>query len=307
VLIDRTHRPWLFLTITALAMGGISYAAYSMLAVNGPSGGSPVGLIFASLGSALMLFAGLLGARKKLMLWRVGRASSWMRGHLWLGFLSFVFILFHSAFSFGAGALTRVLMVIFSVVTISGLFGAVLQHFMPRMMTERVPMETVYEQIDRVRLQLVDEAESIVKDICSALLGELSLAGEKKRGMAASAGTRGGLTYASGLGANERAGDALSDFFQKQVRSFLLHERGSKVALADLGQATVLFSQLRLLIPGELWPKLADLESICQEKRNLDRQRWMHQLLHGWLLVHIPASYAVLLLGVIHAVYALRY
>jgi hypothetical protein len=33
----------------------------------------------------------------------------------------------------------------------------------------------------------------------------------------------------------------------------------------------------------------------------------MHRLLHGWLLVHVPLSYAVLLLGAIHAVVALRY
>ena len=33
----------------------------------------------------------------------------------------------------------------------------------------------------------------------------------------------------------------------------------------------------------------------------------MHRLLHGWLLVHIPLSYALILLGAIHAVMALRY
>ena len=305
--IDRTHRPWFLLTIALLVVGGVAYAIYSSLSVNGPSGGSAVGLIFASIGSAMMLFAGLLGARKKMMLWRVGRASSWMRGHLWLGFLSFVFILFHSAFSFGAGSLTRVLMILFAVVTISGLFGAVLQHYMPRMMTERVPMETIYEQIDRVRVQLLDEADGIVKDLGSALVGELTLAGETQRAAAASAGTRGGLTYGSGLGANERAGNAIADFFQKQVRPFLLQTRVSSMELADQGQATALFGQLRVLVPSELWPKLSDLESICQEKRELDRQCRMHKLLHGWLLVHIPASYAVLLLGAIHAVYALRY
>jgi hypothetical protein len=30
-------------------------------------------------------------------------------------------------------------------------------------------------------------------------------------------------------------------------------------------------------------------------------------VLHGWLLVHVPLSYAVLLLGAAHAVIALRY
>jgi hypothetical protein len=33
----------------------------------------------------------------------------------------------------------------------------------------------------------------------------------------------------------------------------------------------------------------------------------MHRLLHGWLLVHVPLSYAVLLLGAIHGFTALRY
>jgi hypothetical protein len=307
VLIDRSHRPWFLFTVVSLAVGAAVYALYKSLSVAGPSGGSALGIIYGSMGSAFMLFAGLLGARKKLMLWRVGRASSWMRGHLWLGFLSFPFILFHSAFSLGAGTLTRTLMWLFIVVFVSGLFGAVLQQYMPRMMTERVPMETIYEQIDRVRLQLVDEAETIAKDLRSALLGDLSLAGERQRAIAASAGTRGNLTVASGLGANERAERAVADLFVNSVRPFLLQRRGPKPAMADRAQASALFAQLRVLVSRDLWPKLEDLENICEEKRELDRQRRMHDVLHGWLLVHIPASYALLLLGAVHAVYALRY
>jgi hypothetical protein len=33
----------------------------------------------------------------------------------------------------------------------------------------------------------------------------------------------------------------------------------------------------------------------------------MHKILHGWLMIHIPASWALLVLGGIHAVIALRY
>jgi hypothetical protein len=62
-----------------------------------------------------------------------------------------------------------------------------------------------------------------------------------------------------------------------------------------------------VLVPQELWPKLEDLANICEERRQLERQRRMHDVLHGWLLVHIPTSYALLLLGAVHAVYALRY
>jgi hypothetical protein len=307
VLIDRSHRPWFFFSLAALAVAGIGYAIYSSMSVRGPSGGSAVGLIYGSVGYALMLFAGLLGLRKKFPIMRVGRTTTWMRGHLWLGLLSFPLILFHAAFSLGAGALTRALMVLFIIVVLSGLLGAILQHFIPRLMTERVQLETIYEQIDSVRVQLLEEAEKIVADLSSALEGDLSSIGEKQRAVAASAGTRGGLTVASGLGASDRTNDIVREFFRTEVRPFLLQTSSRPGPLADKDQASGMFGQLRVQTPRNLWPKLEDLENLCDEKRGLDRQRRMHHFLHGWLLVHIPLSYALLALGAIHAVFALRY
>ena len=307
MLIDRSHRPWFIFSLAALAVAGIGYAIYSSMSVRGPNGGSAVGLIYGSIGYALMLFAGLLGLRKKFPIMRVGRTTTWMRGHLWLGLLSFPLILFHAAFSLGAGALTRALMVLFIIVVVSGLLGAVLQHFIPRLMTERVQLETIYEQIDSVRVQLLEEAEKIVADLSSALEGDLSSIGEKQRAVAASAGTRGGLTVASGLGASDRTNDIVREFFRAEVRPFLLQTSSRPGPLADKDQASGMFGQLRVQTPRNLWPKLEDLENLCDEKRGLDRQRRMHHFLHGWLLVHIPLSYALLALGAIHAVFALRY
>jgi hypothetical protein len=307
VLIDRSHRPWFFFSLAALAVAGLGYAIYSSMSVRGPSGGSAVGLIYGSVGYALMLFAGLLGLRKKFPIMRVGRTTTWMRGHLWLGLLSFPLILFHAAFSLGAGALTRTLMALFIIVVLSGLLGAILQHFIPRLMTERVQLETIYEQIDSVRVQLLEEAEKIVADLSSALEGDLSSIGEKQRAVAASAGTRGGLTVASGLGANDRTNDIVREFFRAEVRPFLLQTSSRPGPLADKDQASGMFGQLRVQTPRNLWPKLEDLENLCDEKRGLDRQRRMHHFLHGWLLVHIPLSYALLALGAIHAVFSLRY
>lgn len=307
MLIDRSHRPWFIFSLAALTVAGIGYAIYSSMSVRGPNGGSAVGLIYGSIGYALMLFAGLLGLRKKFPIMRVGRTTTWMRGHLWLGLLSFPLILFHAAFSLGAGALTRALMVLFIIVVVSGLLGAILQHFIPRLMTERVQLETIYEQIDSVRVQLLEEAEKIVADLSSALEGDLSSIGEKQRAVAASAGTRGGLTVASGLGASDRTNDIVREFFRAEVRPFLLQTSSRPGPLADKDQASGMFGQLRVQTPRNLWPKLEDLENLCDEKRGLDRQRRMHHFLHGWLLVHIPLSYALLALGAIHAVFALRY
>lgn len=253
-----------------------------------------------------MLFAGLLGARKKFPILRVGRAQAWMRGHLWLGTISFPLILFHAGFRFGFG-LTNILMWIFLVVFLSGIFGAVLQHYMPRLTTERIPMETIYEQIGRVRTQLVDEAEGLVKEASAALTGNLAQASVEQRAAAAGAGTIGGLTVASGLQVNEEADIELRQFFQQEMRPFLERSGSGKLAVADPASSNAKFQRLRVLLPSTLHPIVADLENICEEKRELDTQTRYHRVLHGWLLVHIPLSYALLLLGAVHAVEALRY
>ena len=230
-----------------------------------------------------------------------------MRGHLWLGLLSFPFILFHSGFSLGAAPLTRTLMVLFIIVIASGILGAVLQEFIPRVMTSRVPMETVYEQIDHVCEQLLEEARASANDLCSALEGNLEHADQQQRAEAASAGTMGGVTFASAIGADEHFAAALRSFFDVEIKPYLVQQGGRNRALADKERTSAMFQQFRVLCPQDFWPRLNDLENICGEKRELDRQRVLHQVLHGWLLVHIPASYALLLLAAVHAVVALRY
>jgi hypothetical protein len=306
VLIDSTHRKWFLGSMVGLAVATAVYIPYSQHSPQGPKGGSALGLTYGIAGFLFMLFAGLLGARKKVPVWRVGRAQSWMRGHLWLGFLSFPLILFHGGFHFG-GPLTRMLMWLFVFVWVSGILGAALQHFMPRYQTAQLPMETIYEQIDRVRGQLAEEAGKLVEETCSALEGEVSRASERQRAMSASAGTQGGLTVASGLQANQQVSTQLRQFLDEEMRPYL--ERAGTHAL-NLGkeiQAQKMFQQFRVLLPPELHSNLDDLENICEEKRQLDKQSRLHKILHGWLLVHIPLSYALLLLGAVHAVVALKF
>ena len=64
---------------------------------------------------------------------------------------------------------------------------------------------------------------------------------------------------------------------------------------------------MRTTLPPVLQETVNELEAICDERRQLADQKRMHHVLHGWLLVHVPLSYATLLLGALHAVIALRY
>jgi len=66
-------------------------------------------------------------------------------------------------------------------------------------------------------------------------------------------------------------------------------------------------SGLRTLLPAAGHAALEDLSDICDEARQLRRQELLHHWLHDWLLLHIPLSLALILLGAVHAVMALHY
>src|SRR6185437_15040353 len=162
--IDSTHRPWFWATLTALAALTGSYILYGAMSGGERSGGSVPGLLYGIAGYGLMIYAALLGVRKKVPVWRVGRAQTWMRGHLWLGFLTLPLILFHCGFVW-KGPLASVLMILLFATVGSGVLGAALQHFIPSMMTRAVPLETIYEEIPHIRRQLCEEADALAGSI----------------------------------------------------------------------------------------------------------------------------------------------
>src|SRR5208282_1587582 len=165
---DRTQRGWAVVSLGTLAASSIGYVAYAHLAPAGPRGGSAVGLAFGIVGFAFMMLAALLGARKRVPTWRIGRAQAWMRGHLWLGLMSLPLILFHGGFHFG-GTLTRVLMWLLIITVGSGLYGAALQNYVPQMMTSDAPLETIYDEIGNVRKSLRMEADRIIESVCGSM------------------------------------------------------------------------------------------------------------------------------------------
>src|SRR5712664_4234981 len=184
--LDRTQRGWAIVSLAIFSVSAMVYVFYALNAPQGPRGGSTIGLVFGSIGFAFMLFAAFLGARKRVPTWRIGRAQAWMRGHLWLGFLALPMILFHGGFHFG-GTLTRVLMWLLIITVLSGVFGAALQHFVPRAMTFDVPLETIYDEIGRVRMLLREEADCSIEFLCGnlGLMNRLDEEGQRAGGFTA--------------------------------------------------------------------------------------------------------------------------
>jgi hypothetical protein len=312
--IDASQRHWAIASAIILLLSAAAYHVYVYNSAVGARGGSPAGLAFGVLGFAFMLFAALLGARKRVPVWRLGRAQTWMRGHLWLGLLSLPIILFHGGFHFG-GTLTRVLMGLLIITVVSGLFGAALQHYIPRVMTADVPFETIYDEIGNVRNLLLEEADRSMEALCGSLgfrkssPEEIQRAGgfTAMRPMAAATGGAAVAAAAEILLLTEEESAPLRRFYLHEMRPLLQRPSERRLLLSDATKAQAGFGGLRTLLPARAHATIDDLQDICEEARQLQKQQRLHHWLHLWLLVHIPISLALIVLGAVHAVMALKY
>ena len=144
-------------------------------------------------------------------------------------------------------------------------------------------METIYEEIGHVRAQLLEEAEELVKQATTVTPKA-----------AASGATE--IAETTAVAVIEDQNTPLRNFFEHDMKPFLVNPGARGHALADQAQSRNAFIQLRTLVPPALQSTLEDLESICEEERQLSLQARLHVWLHGWLLLHIPLSLALILI-----------
>lgn len=301
MIINRDHRRW---AITSAAIAGVAAAIYGWQLSSSPavmSGGSWSGLVFGAAATLLMAVAGLLTARRRLRTRRLGSAQSWVKAHIWCGLLAVPFVWFHSGFEFG-GLLTSTIMVLFYVVVASGAVGLLLQHVVPSRLTTEVPLETVHGQIEDVRRGLAVDAYELV----AAVTGPLEDAEEERRQiafeseLAASPQRPWKLAPRVPSAAEPRPGaDRLRKVYLDRVRPFL---HGKKI-LPPFAELTT----LSLDAPDEWRFRAIRLAEICEEVRQLRRQRQLQRWLHLWLYTHAPVSLALFLLVGLHIIFALRY
>jgi hypothetical protein len=322
MLLDRRQTRWAVGSSIAAVASLALYIAYALAAPNGPRGGTLMGLFFASVATAIIVFECLLGLRKKYPASRLGRVKTWLSAHVWLGLLSFLLILMHSGFRWGTG-LAAVLMWLFLVIVVSGVFGIALQNYIPRRMTELVAHETIYEQIPTVVRGLRIEADERVEFVTADLgfdegEGEFQPAGgvkyyvdpAQKKGAAEKAQVFVDKRKASPqIEIEETAREALRAHYLQEIRPYLTVDAAPESRRLFNGRELVAayFVHLRTIMPVAAHDVLRDLEEICEERRQLMVQRRLHLWMHAWLLAHVPLSFALLALTAVHAVLSLRY
>ena len=202
-------------------------------------------------------------------------------------------------------------MILFIIVYVKRHRGGHPQQTLPRLMLTRVPLETVYEQIDSVVLQLLAESDGLVAAACGPLpVAAVTAPDERRAGGGAMRAGPAALQPAdaaggAGAGAGERG--TARDIPARHPSVPRSPRRRQRRARHPRSRAATLFRNLRTTLPSVLQDTVTGFEGICDERRQLADQKRLHHVLHGWLLVHVPLSMALLLLGAVHAVIALRY
>lgn len=460
-IFNRAHVPWAIFVALASTFAGWLYLGnfhpqmlptalqLPQALLQKPSdhrsvGGTPLGLIFGTIALAIFIFAVLLGVRKKLVLWRVGTVQRWMRAHIWLTLLTIPLVILHSGFRLG-GPMTTLLIVLYVIVMVSGIYGLALQHQMPRLMMERLPAESVYEQIPHIRAQLyvaaqkmrdslkpasapktdagapapsaakavttgstpmastaaalstpTARAKSVVGSTITAETiaapvapktddkmpsprsypetrapetmgtptarvpeGPVPAGTQSVTGVAPPAVAPKSVTPPTPIAASAPApvagvaapgsdktqspattpptqsaapvptppasatpatkptaptaqSDAASeaallDFLDRQIMPYLAARRGDKFRLGNARFSEDIFRFVKLRVTEGYRTRVEEIQAWCDERRMLDLQIKMHHWLHGWLFVHVPISFLLLMLTTWHAFVTLFY
>ncbi len=323
MLIDRrnlaTHRPWIALAVIITIASSVWFFTSSMGVSQWPGGSSPPGLTFGILGGLLILFEFALWGRKKMRRTRIGRVQTWMAAHIWLGLVTVPLLVYHSGFRWG-GQLSAVLMVLFLVVIASGVWGLILQQIIPSKMLNNVPAETIHSQIDRMFRFMYDDGLRLVKATCGPLPGEDAdevsdqqaeegmPIGHMTVGAIQTVGSVQGKVLVTRVPKAAVAGaEPLRELYRNSIGPYLLKGKKAQPRLALANKAKGIFDEIRVKLPRDAKDAVDILENLCDQRRQLDRQKTYHFWLHNWLIVHLPLSVALVVLMFFHIWVAFKY
>ncbi|MCI0701944.1 MAG: hypothetical protein L0241_12755 [Planctomycetia bacterium] len=249
-----------------------------------PQPSSALGVSCGLIGGAIVFFEMAILPRKWFRGKRLGRTRAWMKWHIWMGLICLPIILIHAGFGFG-GPLTTTTLVLFLAVTASGIWGLVMQQWLPQKMLAEIPGETVAVQINRLGDYHAIEAARLIDSLVT-VPPEAETAEPMITGALAA---------------------ELVGFRDEAVLPYLRLGNRSNSALAAQAEAEQRFARLRESVPPAARPALDRLEELVSLRRRWDSQARINFWLHNWLLLHLPLSVAMTGLMILHAVRALKY
>ncbi len=233
------------------------------------------GLTYGTFAAILLAGMALLSARRRTTKFALkaglGNAQSWLQFHLYGGALCLLLTLMHTGFRQPHGVLTWWLWFLSIWVTVSGLFGVILQKWIPRLLTSGLAIEVVYERIPELINEISEKVNTLI----------------------------------------ETCTEPVKDFYQKKLVMALATPRPRLIYCIDItgGIQSRLkqFDYLRGFLPSEEKEKLSRLEAFYKTKLELDAHYTLQRIMRLWLYTHVPASLVLLILLGIHLFAVLYY
>ena len=203
-------------------------------------------------------------------------AARWRKIHIFVGYLLIAVFIVHSDFSLPDTGFEWALSAGFVLVTLSGIFGTYLAWSLKA--KQAVDESITYDRIPTRRAELARDVHAAVAKPDSAAAA-IALPAPPHDAWIMD-------LYASHL----------RDFFQGQ-RNFTAHLIGSQRPLKRL---TDEIDNLSRYVDQRSQEKLAAIKNLVIEKDRLDFARVYLGLAKGWLYVHVPVTYALIVLTVLH-------
>jgi hypothetical protein len=217
-----------------------------------------------------MLYLTLFNARKKLPFLPLVSARAWLQVHAYAGLITAVVFLMHIQWRIPTGQMESLLALLFVAVTVSGIFGWWISRAIPARMTA-VGGEVPFEEIPVARLALKKKAEALIVQI---------------------------IPTAKASTLAEFYAGRMADFFSGPA-NFQAHLFGSRRPLNRLlGQ----MAEVNRFLGPEEKKGLDQLTMLVRQKDALDFHRASQIVLKGWLFVHIPLTYGLLVFSAAHVI-----
>lgn len=218
----------------------------------------------------------LFHVRKKFPASPVGKAATWLKVHVYLGYVVVAAFLIHTSYSWPETWFELALWALFVLVVSSGLVGLYLTSSIPGKLHQRHGEQLTFQQIPTARLNLFREVNALV------------------------------LESVSPQGSPE-----ISQYYATRLRSYFrkpqnlrAHLSGSRRPLEQIcGEITDL--ERRANSTGR--KILSSLKKLVIAKYDLDHQYTIHGLLNSWLFIHIPATYSLIVLSILHVAVVYAY
>lgn len=223
----------------------------------------------------LILALVIYNFRKPLPFLPLGTSIDWLQFHVSAGLLTLVLFVLHIGLRVPNGPLEVTLALLFAAGAGSGLVGLILSRVLPRRLATRgEPVN--FEQIPMMRERVREKVEDVVRRTAS-----------------------------------EKQATSLADFHDRRLASFLdgpRHYWGHLFASTRSGHA--LLAELGAM-GGSLGEKeresAEELLALIRVKDDLDHQEALQGTLKYWLFIHIPLSYSLLILALVHAIVVSAY